>query len=75
MDNELAMATNNELLEELARRYATLVIFGHNEEETEANPTLSLVRGSRFTLYGGLAEMMYEARKQMRKDAGNDLDE
>lgn len=76
MDNELAMATNNELLEELARRYATLIVFGHNEEESGANPTFSLVRGSRFTLYGGLSQMIYEARLEMRrKGTADELDD
>jgi len=72
MDSELAMATNNELLEELARRYATLVIFGHNEQETEANPTFSLVRGSNFSVYGGLTQMIYEARQRMKRGALTD---
>ncbi|CAB5207068.1 hypothetical protein UFOVP184_22 [uncultured Caudovirales phage] len=72
MDNEISMATNEQLLDELYRRYATLVVFGHNDDESAANPTFSLVRGSQFAVYGGLAQLMYEARLRMKGKLAND---
>ena len=76
MDNELQLATIDQLVEELAKRYSTLIVFAHGERD-EINPTFSLVRGSQFTCYGALAQMLFEARQRMKSGAinGDDVDD
>ena len=76
MDNELQLATIDQLVEELAKRYSTLIVFAHGDVD-DINPTFSLVRGSQFTCYGALAQMLYESRQRMKSGAinGDDLDD